>query len=63
MADCPSNSSPIIRDVIAARASRRAFLSGAASLGALAAGSGFVGSFFAEESFAAAATSSLASAS
>ncbi|PYB73295.1 PhoX family protein [Rhizobium wuzhouense] len=59
MADCPSNSSPIIRDVIAARASRRAFLSGAASLGALAAGSGFVGSFFAEESFAASATSSL----
>ncbi|OJF94454.1 PhoX family protein, partial [Pararhizobium antarcticum] len=55
----PSNSSPVIRDVIAERVSRRTFLKAASSIGAIAAGSGFIGSLFAGESFAAAAQSSL----
>lgn len=59
MADCPQNESPVIRDVIAARATRRNFLQGTAAVGALAAGAGFVGSLFAEESFAASAASTL----
>lgn len=58
MTDCPKNSSPVIRDLIALRSSRRAFLQGAASVGTIAAG-GFVGSLFAGESFAAAGSSSL----
>lgn len=60
MADCPSTSSPAIRDVIAARASRRGFLKGFTAVGTIAAtGSGFVGSLFAEESFAASSASTL----
>ncbi len=59
MTDCPNNDSPVIRDVIASRASRRTFLQGVATLGALAAGEGFVGSLFANEAFAATAVSSL----
>ncbi|PYE26793.1 hypothetical protein C8J32_102412 [Rhizobium sp. PP-CC-3A-592] len=60
MADCPSTSSPVIRDIIAARASRRSFLKGFTAMGTIAAtGTGFVGSLFSEESFAASAASSL----
>jgi secreted PhoX family phosphatase len=59
MAQSPSSSSPVIRDVIAARVSRRNLLKGGLASGALIAGGSFVGSLFAGESHAAAAQSTL----
>src|SRR5262245_25782230 len=59
MARAPSSSSPVIRDVIAARVSRRGLLKGGIAAGALAAGGSFVGSLFAGETHAAAAQSTL----
>lgn len=59
MTDCPNTEATVIRDVIAMRASRRSFLQGVATLGALAGGTGFVGSLFANETFAATAASTL----
>lgn len=56
MSDCPNNGSPVIRDIIALRSSRRSFLQGAS---ALVASGGFVGSLFAGESFAATQSSTL----
>ena len=59
MAHSPSSSSPVIRDVIAARVSRRGLLKGGIASGALLAGGSFVGSLFTGESHAAAAQSTL----
>jgi uncharacterized protein len=59
MAQAPSSSSPVIRDIIAARVSRRGLLKGGIAAGALAAGGSFVGSLFAGETHAAAAQSTL----
>lgn len=54
MANSPSSSSPVIRDVIAERVSRRTLLKGSLASGALIAGGSFVGSLFAGETHAAA---------
>ncbi|MDX8451758.1 PhoX family phosphatase [Mesorhizobium sp. VK9D] len=59
MANSPSSSSPVIRDVIAARVSRRELLKSGLASGALIAGGSFVGSLFAGETHAAAAQSTL----
>src|SRR5262245_34535172 len=59
MAQSPSSSSPVIRDIIATRVSRRGLLKGGIASGALLAGSSFVGSLFTGESHAAAAQSTL----
>jgi uncharacterized protein len=59
MAQSPSSTSPVIRDIIAARVSRRNLLKGGIASGALVAGGGFVGSLFTGESHAAAAQSTL----
>lgn len=53
MAHSPSSDSPVIRDVIAARVSRRGLLKGGLASGALLAGGSFVGSLFTGESHAA----------
>ncbi len=53
MAQFPSSDSPVIRDVIAARVSRRGLLKGGLASGALLAGGSFVGSLFTGESHAA----------
>ena len=59
MAQSPSSSAPVIRDIIAARVSRRDLLKGGLGAGALLAGGSFVGSLFAGQSHAAAAQSTL----
>ncbi|TIV18803.1 MAG: DUF839 domain-containing protein, partial [Mesorhizobium sp.] len=59
MANSPSLPSPVIRDVIAARVSRRDILKSGLASGALIAGGSFVGSLFAGETHAAAAQSTL----
>lgn len=59
MANSPSSPSPVIRDVIAARASRRELLKGGLAFAASMAGGGFVGSLFAGEVHAATASSTL----
>lgn len=59
MANSPSSSSPVIRDIIAERVSRRTLLKGSLASGALVAGGSFVGSLFAGETHAAAALSTL----
>ena len=59
MAQSPSSSAPVIRDVIAARVSRRGLLKGGLGAGALLAGGSFVGSLFTGQSHAAAAQSTL----
>ncbi|MFP5076674.1 PhoX family protein [Rhizobium sp. YIM 134829] len=59
MAERPNTVSPAIRDIIATRASRRDILKASAAGLAGLAGSGFVGSLFAGESFAASAASTL----
>ncbi|MER9721923.1 MULTISPECIES: PhoX family phosphatase [unclassified Mesorhizobium] len=59
MANTPSSSSPVIREIIAERVSRRSLLKGSLASGALIAGGSFVGSLFAGETHAAAAQSTL----
>jgi uncharacterized protein len=59
MAQSPSSTSPVIRDIIAARLSRRSLLKAGIASGALISGGSFVGSLFAGESHAAAAQSTL----
>ena len=59
MAQSPSSSAPVIRDVIAARVSRRALLKSGLGAGAVLAGGSFVGSLFAGQSHAATAQSTL----
>ena len=59
MAQSPFSPSPVIRDIIAARVSRRGLLKGGLASGAVLAGGSFVGSLFTGESHASAAQSTL----
>lgn len=59
MAATPSNTAPAIRELIAERVSRRAFLKAGVAAGGVAVSGSFVGSLFAEEAHAAPAQSTL----